>query len=520
MAEIFVRAPECESEALVAIGAGLDFLAGTDAFQASAAVLEETVLEETVRGLSRGIDRAGAARGRYLRAFEAAGGPQRAGAPTVASWLGRELQQTKSSARNAVALGRLLEAHPVAGQAVLDGDLSVPFADKVAGWVERLPEADREAAESILVGAAVDGVGVSDLNKLAAAIYEKTRTTPDAADDDKSFADRYVSLQLTFGGAGRLSGDLTPESAAALRIVLEALGKKKGQEDDRTPGQRTHDALHEAMNLLVASGKLPDRAGQKTQVQVHVPLCELRGLDGASVLEEAWLAARAGEPGYLTGAAAEAISCDASIFTVVTGVPDWAVIGQVVEIAGVFHAERAKARAAGCDLSPEAVEAAMMQIARLAIGFCSGPEGIAAVLRRGLLEDGWDGCGMAGPSVPLDVSCGDTVPAALRRAVILRDRHCAWPGCTAEPTRCEVHHLVPRKSGGQHSLANCVLLCWTHHQVFIHRLGWSFVLHPDGTTQARSPGGQVLRSHPSPCGYGPPCTHGPPTGPAGSRHHA
>jgi hypothetical protein len=34
-----------------------------------------------------------------------------------------------------------------------------------------------------------------------------------------------------------------PSCAAAVRAVLEALGKKAGPEDDRTEGKRFHDAL-------------------------------------------------------------------------------------------------------------------------------------------------------------------------------------------------------------------------------------------------------------------------------------
>jgi len=56
--------------------------------------------------------------------------------------------------------------------------------------------------------------------------------------------DRYVQLRTTFGNAGGIRGDLTLECATAVRAVLEALGKKAGQEDDRTKGQRFHDALH------------------------------------------------------------------------------------------------------------------------------------------------------------------------------------------------------------------------------------------------------------------------------------
>ena len=34
------------------------------------------------------------------------------------------------------------------------------------------------------------------------------------------------------------------------------------------------------------------------------------------------------------------------------------------------------------------------------------------------------------------------IPAATRRAVIARDRHCVWPGCDREPRHCDVHHKV------------------------------------------------------------------------------
>jgi hypothetical protein len=65
-----------------------------------------------------------------------------------------------------------------------------------------------------------------------------TRTTP-----GDGFDDRYVQASTTFGGAGVIRGSLTPECAAAVRAVLEALGKKAGPEDDRTEGRRFHDAL-------------------------------------------------------------------------------------------------------------------------------------------------------------------------------------------------------------------------------------------------------------------------------------
>jgi hypothetical protein len=63
---------------------------------------------------------------------------------------------------------------------------------------------------------------------------------------------------------------------------------------------------------------VPDRAGADTQVIAHIPLRELRGMDGASALEEGWIAARLGDSRFLAGKNAEAAACDALIVPVVT----------------------------------------------------------------------------------------------------------------------------------------------------------------------------------------------------------
>ena len=71
--------------------------------------------------------------------------------------------------------------------------------------------------------------------------------------------------------------------------VLEALSAPAGAEDTRTRDQRYHDALEDAMRRLVASGLLPERAGQPVKVWAHVSLAELRALDDGSVLAQEWI---------------------------------------------------------------------------------------------------------------------------------------------------------------------------------------------------------------------------------------
>jgi hypothetical protein len=125
----------------------------------------------------------------------------------------------------------------------------------------------------------------------------------------------------------------------------------------------------------------------------------------------------------------------------------------------------------------------------------SGPAGLAAQLRDRVL-------GRRFPSVSLPLDTGtatDQIPPHLRRAVIARDRHCAFAGCTQPPAACQAHHIIPRAEGGPTALPNLLLLCTFHHLVAIHRWGWRITLHGDGTTTAISPDGhRVLHSHSPP----------------------
>ena len=56
------------------------------------------------------------------------------------------------------------------------------------------------------------------------------------------------------------------------------------------------------------------------------------------------------------------------------------------------------------------------------------------------------------------------IPAALRRAVIARDRHCTWErGCDRNPRWCDVHHIQHWANLGETEPANLRLLCRYHH---------------------------------------------------------
>jgi hypothetical protein len=72
-----------------------------------------------------------------------------------------------------------------------------------------------------------------------------------------------------------------------------------------------------------------------------------------------------------------------------------------------------------------------------------------------------------------------TPTRALRRAVVLRDKGCAFPGCGRPPRWCHAHHIWHWALGGPTCLDNLVLLCAHHHRA-IHHGGWAVRIGPHG----------------------------------------
>jgi 5-methylcytosine-specific restriction endonuclease McrA len=154
---------------------------------------------------------------------------------------------------------------------------------------------------------------------------------------------------------------------------------------------------------------------------------------------------------------------------------------------------------AGAPGTARSRDALVLAIIGQAVELLSGPGGLASFLRRRELD-----ARLAGPSLPLDIGYSKSVPAHIRKAVRLRARHCEWAGgCNQPASACEVHHTKHKVNGGPTSLTGCVLLCRFHHQVMIHRRGWTLVVNPDGTTTAwNKDRTKVLRSHGPPARAG------------------
>ena len=82
---------------------------------------------------------------------------------------------------------------------------------------------------------------------------------------------------------------------------------------------------------------------------------------------------------------------------------------------------------------------------------------------------------------------------AQRRALMVRDGGCRFPGCT-ERRYVEAHHVLHWTDGGLTDLINLVLLCWRHHHA-VHEGGFRLSF-ADGVVTVRRPDGSLLQSEP------------------------
>ncbi|MFG2047412.1 DUF222 domain-containing protein [Micromonospora sp. NPDC048935] len=329
------------------------------------------------------------------------------GASSTAVWLRERLRLTVPAARRLVDLAAALDTgNPGIRAALANGDITADQARVIGDTVATVhTTAGTEAADKA-VGVLVEWAGQFDptlLRKLGTRILD--HVAPDIADAATQAAleaearrttrDRHLTLSTLTDGRLRLTGTLDTETAGLLRAAIDPLTAPSGPDDQRSPGQRRHDALGDVCRLALRTGDLPAHGGDPAQIVVTTTYDELTRQLGAGALDTGF---------HLTPETVRRLACDATI--------------------------------------------------------------IPAVLNS--------------TGQPLDLGRQRRlITGPLRRALVLRDRGCAFPGCDRPPRWCDAHHIHHWANGGTTTLTNAVLLCGHHHR-HLHHNDWTVQLGRDG----------------------------------------
>ncbi|MDG4830453.1 DUF222 domain-containing protein [Solwaraspora sp. WMMD1047] len=359
---------------------------------------------EAVHGLEQRLT---ALRLALVREVDGRGVATTHGASSTAVWLRERLRMSGSAARRSVELAAALDAAPaVVGHALAAATINAEQARVIVDMVSDLPatvgaEVVEKAAQALVDHSVrfepsiLRGLGRRILHHVAPDVAEQAEADALRREEEQAHPRRHVSLSSPRDGRVRLTGVLDLETAGLLHAALDPLCAPTGDGDDRSPGQRRHDALADVCRLVLRTGQLPASGGDRPQLVVTIGYHALVREMGAGMLDTG---------AALTPATVRRLACDAVILPAVLGGN-----GQVLDVGR----------------------------------------------QRRLFT---------GP---------------LRRALVLRDGGCAFPGCDRPPRWCDGHHITAWHDGGTTTLDNAVLICGYHHRL-IHTGQWQVRLAPDG----------------------------------------
>ena len=348
----------------------------------------------------------------------------------------------KGAGGGLVRLSEQLRELPTVQAALEDGRVTLPQARLIAAKVMTLPRVpDFRAAvcERMLDLVVEQGLDASDLAKAFDGVVAES--DPDSllvnTERERVKAERgahqarFLSFSEDGHGGVRLKGYGTVEDVESIRATLLPLAAPVTTEPGACGGRRRR-----------AGEPFFDDAGVSTQTPCPDPGCDHDGRDVRDSGARLWDA--------LVDA------CDALRAT--EGLPR-------------DHGSRARVMVTldHDSLRQQVIDAGVSRAGETSMG----AQLSASVVRRLACDAEIVPAVLGAESQVLDVGrARRLVTAAIWSALMVRDRHCAFPGCGRLPLACDAHHIVHWVDGGDTSLDNMIMLC-RHHHTLIHESPWA-----------------------------------------------
>lgn len=395
----------------------------------------------------------------------------------------------KSTSRAAWYRARDLAEHlPLTRQAVQEGRIGGEHVNVLTRLVTKTPAqrerlADPEVGERFLLSQAAR----LPVELFTGLVKEwAIRADPAAADrgwrEEGARAELYLSKVLD--GAD-VRGWLGTEGALVFEEALRAITGTPGAADERTPAQRRADALIHLCRHYLDSGQGQPGARIRPHIAITIDYSTLAG-----VLAAAGGADTRTGTGSGAGTGADVRDAFSLLNANANGSGNANGNGN-----GNANGNGAGGRAAESECAGVLIPGGLDydQLAGVApASFADGtpiPHGQLAKL----LCDGELHRVIFGPEGEV-LDSGRTqrlFTPGQTRAVIARDEHCQYPGCTAPPWQGEIHHSIWWYHQGRTSTENAILVCWYHH-TYVHQHHLTITRRTRGPVRQRARGGQRL----------------------------
>lgn len=453
------------ADAVRALDAALDALLATDPRD-----LDGIQADALAGALHRASQRARAGTARCLPVIEADGLWALDAHRSFGQWVAHRLGTSVTTARREVRLGRALrDALPLTARAASAGEISADAAQIIASAAstdarrETLADPLHPCNEAFLVDQA-RALPVDDLRTVARAWAD--HADPDADDRGYREADAREFLELARVPFGyRVAGQLTIEHAQTVQAALAAVMTVPSTSDQRSTAQRRAQGLADLSRVVLDHGLAGTGRSTRPHLTVLVDHATL-----SQLIERAVARRRSREDGPgNTGLAGS------SAFTGESGTGGSG-IGRPCVAPSTGRACSATSSAGPPPFTPDALDRGAW--------FEDGTAVPRHVLDR-LACDGELNRILFTPSGEV-LEAGRTqrlFSGVKRAAIVARDRHCTYPGCTAPPAISEAHHVHHwARDGGNTDVDVGVLLCFHHHDMVHTRditirrrgTGWRF----------------------------------------------
>lgn len=244
------------------------------------------------------------------RGFEKSGAYADDGALGIVPWLKDKAKLSGGDAAQHVDVARQLEHLPRTEEALARGEIGFQHAAAIARSAGQLGTAAVRRAEASLVSSAT----AMDAGAFVGVVKDfEHRVDAEAslAEANRAHQRRYLSISEPVNGLARIDGQLVAEAAATIRSAIEPF-MKPGKHDDRTAGQRMHDALTQVCEH--AGAPRGNGTAARPQLIIKTTVDTLAGIEGAPAGELQW-------GGHIPAATVQRLACDSAI-TRITGLAE------------------------------------------------------------------------------------------------------------------------------------------------------------------------------------------------------
>lgn len=242
---------------------------------------------------------------RDAAAFSATADPELDDSPVA--WIREQCRMTVAAAVNAVRIGERERALPRSVEALVAGRIGLSHLGLLARTAEFA--AQRPQPQAFDETALLDKAERLNVARFRDACHHAEHAMDAAECVASAVLDvefRRLRLYPGEGGCLSFSGTLDTEGGVLLRTALEPLAAPSGADDHRGREQRLADALVELAGHSLDIGAVPQRASQRTHLQVTTTLATLAAFAGAPAGETEF-------GGLIPDETVQRLACDSTV---------------------------------------------------------------------------------------------------------------------------------------------------------------------------------------------------------------